>query len=173
MIAQHAGCHDVIHLACHGVFASDLGSQDPLESALLVSDGRTIPTLDDLRRLPPQERTAFLLTAREVFGFELQADLVTLRACSSGRPEVHSGDELLGLSRAFLYAGSPSLIVAHWNVSQRSSGLLLNEFYRLWLDKSAPLPKWAALREAQVRMLRGGDQHPYHWASYVLVGDWL
>jgi CHAT domain len=173
MIAKHASCHDVIHLACHGVFASDLGSQDALESALLVSNGRTVPTLGDLRRLPPQERGAFLMSAREVFGFDLQADLVTLRACSSGRAEVHSGDELLGLSRAFLYAGSPSLIVALWNVSQRSSRVLLNEFYRLWLDESALLPKWAALREAQVRMLRGRDRHPYHWAPYVLVGDWL
>lgn len=172
-IAQRPAGHDIIHLACHGVFASDLGSPDPLDSALLVSDGRSIPPLAMLPRLTPQERANFLLTAREVFALELEADLVTLRACSSGRAEVHSGDELLGLSRAFLYAGAPSLIVAQWNVSQRSSSALLDAFYRLWLDEAAPLPKWAALREAQRRMLRGRDRHPYHWAPYVLTGDWL
>jgi CHAT domain-containing protein len=80
---------------------------------------------------------------------------------------------LLGLSRAFLYAGAPSLLLTLWNVSQRSSRTLLEAFYNRWLDEAAPLPKWAALREAQLLALRGADAHPYHWAPYVLVGDWL
>jgi CHAT domain-containing protein len=173
LIARLAANHEIVHLACHGIFGPELGSNDPLESGLLVSDGRSVPSLAEVAQLAPHERESFILSARDVFGMDLKADLVMLRACSSGRAQVHSGDELLGLSRAFLYAGTPSLVMTLWNVSQRSSRTLLGEFYRRWLDREAPLPKWAALREAQLGLLRSGDAHPYHWAPYVLAGDWL
>jgi len=61
-----------------------------------------------------------------------------------------------------------------WNVNKRSSQLLLNDFYRLLLDKQNPLPKWQALQQAQKNLLQNPEyQHPYHWAPFILVGDWL
>jgi hypothetical protein len=173
LIMRYIGGNDIVHLACHGVFANDFGSADPLESGLLVSDGVTPPPLGGLDKMTPEDRKPFLLAARDVFTLDLQADLVVLRACSSGRVEVRTGDELLGLSRAFFYAGTPSLLMTLWNVSQRSSRAMLDRFYRLWLRDKAPLPKWAALREAQLQTLRSADSHPYHWAPYILVGDWI
>ena len=96
---------------------------------------------------------------------------MTLRACSSGRAEVGSGDELLGLTRAFLYAGTPSLLVSLWNVHKKSSQLLLDDFYRRSDDEATP--KWRALQLAQQQLLSEPDHdHPYHWAPFVLVGDW-
>jgi CHAT domain-containing protein len=177
LIQQMLPCHEVVHLACHGVFGSEIGSDDPLDSGLLVSDGSTtIPLRElieakvtELSRLSP-----YLMTAREVFNLQLCADLVTLRACSSGRSTVESGDELIGLTRAFLFAGAVSLIVSLWNVNQRSSQRLLNDFYQLWLDPQRPLAKWQALQQAQLNLLHDQDYgHPYHWAPFILVGDWL
>ena len=102
-------------------------------------------------------------------------DLVTLAACSTGRAHVDAGDDLLGLSRAWLYAGAPSLLVSLWNVNTRSSHRLLSVFYRQWLE--ARQPKWRALQLAQQTLLQDADhpeyRHPYHWAPFVLIGDWV
>jgi CHAT domain-containing protein len=173
LIKKLLGGHDVIHFACHGVFGADAGG-DPLDSGLLVSDGETTLALSTLQQLDATERASHFLSAREIFGLELTADLVTLRACSSGRAELQVGDELFGLTRAFLYAGAPSLLVSLWNVNKRSSQRLLNEFYRFWLDPQQPLPKWQALQKAQQSLMQDPEyQHPYHWAPFILLGDWL
>lgn len=173
-LQQEAASYDVLHLACHGLFGLEGKSGDPLASGLLVSDGVASLALKEAQRFDVAELSTHFLTAREAFHLNLTADLVTLRACSSGRVEVQSGDELLGLTRAFLYAGATSLIVSLWNVHKQSSRFLLDEFYRLWLDKEHPLPKWQALQQAQKTLLRHPEyRHPYHWAPFILVGDWL
>lgn len=173
LIKKLIGAHDVIHFACHGVFGADAGG-DPLDSGLLVSDGEKTLPLSTLRQLGATERASHFLSAREIFGLELTADLVTLRACSTGRAELQVGDELIGLTRAFLYAGAPSLLVSLWNVNKRSSQRLLNEFYRFWLDPQQPLPKWQALQQAQQSLMKDPEyRHPYHWAPFILSGDWL
>ena len=174
LVAAELPRHDLVHFACHGVFDAEEAERTPLDAAgLLLSDGTSVPPLHDFGALPPQVRVRHFLTAREVLALDLQAELVTLRACSSGRAEVRSGDELLGLTRAFLHAGTPSLIVSLWNVNKRSSRRLLDDFYRTWLGAKGELPKWRALQEAQCRMLADAEfSHPYHWAPFVLVGDW-
>jgi CHAT domain-containing protein len=173
LIREQAPRHDVIHLACHGMFGSHGGTSNPLDSRLLVSDGESALSLDQAQNPSPAQLTSHFLTAREIFSLELKADLVTLRACSSGRSEVRSGDELIGLTRAFLYAGTPSVLVSLWDVNKRSSQQLISEFYRLWLNAQSPLLKWQALRRAQLSLMRNDEyRHPYHWAPFVLVGDW-
>jgi CHAT domain-containing protein len=173
-IRARIGGHAVVHMACHGVFGGDLSSGDPLDSGLLVSDGAAARGLAEFARLSPEERAACLLSAREILRLPLEADLVTLRACSSGRAEVESGDELIGLQRAFLYAGASSLVVSLWNVHKLSSHRLLTEFYNRWLDAGNPMPKWRALQEAQRSLIRDPEYgHPYHWAPFVLAGDWI
>jgi CHAT domain-containing protein len=169
--------HEIIHLACHGVFSADDHSE-PLDSGLLVSDGERVLGLSDAAAMPAVDRQRWILSAREIFGLRLQAGLVTLRACSSGRSALKTGDELFGLTRAFLYAGAASLIVSLWNVHQKSSQLLLETFYEAWAPavlagSSAPTPKWKAMQQAQIALLRGGYPHPFHWAPFILLGDWL
>jgi CHAT domain-containing protein len=165
--------HDVVHFACHGVFGLDLDGAGPLDSGLLLSDGRRKSPLAGLARAAPAERNSFFLSAREILNISLSADLVTLRACSSGRVDVQTGDELIGLIRAFFYAGTPSVIASLWNVNKRSSQLLLRNFYEAWLHDTERGWKWKALRMAQLHLLRGGYPHPYHWAPFNLIGDWL
>lgn len=138
----------VLHLATHGDFRPD----NPLFSGLALADG--------------------WLTTLEIFNLHLDASLVTLSACQTGRSVVGGGDELLGLMRAFIAAGAASLVSTHWAVEDRTTGELMRQFYtRL----SEGLSKGAALRQAQLATLytRASDsplQHPYYWAPFFLVG---
>jgi CHAT domain-containing protein len=167
--------NEVIHLTCHGLFASDCGWKHPLQSAILLADGRRSRVEAQRLRDYPEEFRDCLLTASEILGLSLNADIVTLRACSSGRAQVAAGDDLLGMSHAWLYAGTPSLLVSLWNVNTGSSHRLLRVFYQRWLKDGEP--KWQALRAAQRALLHDPENlphgHPYHWAPFVLIGDWI
>jgi CHAT domain-containing protein len=116
---------DVIHVACHGSF----DAQDPLASRIFLHGESD-------------------LTARDIFGLRLRADLVTLSGCQTAVSELRPGDELIGLTRALIFAGTPSAVVSLWSVDDMSTGFLMRNFYRLLLG-SAQLPKAHALREAQ------------------------
>jgi tetratricopeptide (TPR) repeat protein len=163
--------HDVAHITCHGYF----DDQRPLQSGLLLGNGEQRPPRD-IRSVPIIERSNYLLTARELLRSRISAGLVTVRACSTGmQAERNTGDELDGLTRSLLYAGSSSVIVSLWNVDQESSRDLVRGFYDRWQSDPAR-GKWRALWDAQ-RALRSDPerphlQHPYHWAPLVLVGDW-
>ncbi len=134
---------DLLHLACHGLFRTD----NPLFSALRLGDG--------------------WLTVAEAAELGIEAGLVTLSACESGRSRVVEGDELLGLSRAFLGGGAASLVVSLWLVNDASTAYLMEEFYRCL---QAGQSKAAALRAAQKALL-ATESHPYYWAPFVLVGQ--
>jgi tetratricopeptide (TPR) repeat protein len=138
----------VIHLATHGEFRPEA----PLFSTLHLADGP--------------------LTATDVFNLELDASLVTLSACQSGASAVGGGDELVGFSRAFLYAGAASLLMSLWRVDDQATAHLMDRFYQGLLDGQR---KPAALRQAQISLLGGevGGQyrHPYFWAPFFLVGE--
>lgn len=134
------------HLATHGSFRPD----NPLFSGLLLEDG--------------------WLTTLDVFNMRLDASLVTLSACRTGRHLVAGGDELLGLMRAFLSAGAASLLLSLWPVEDRSTAQLMEAFYRALLAGEG---KGASLRQAQLQFIEGPDdalRHPYFWAPYYLVG---
>jgi hypothetical protein len=138
----------IVHLATHGEFRPNA----PLFSSLYLADGP--------------------LTAIDVFNLELNASLVTLSACQSGASAVGGGDELVGFSRAFLYAGAASLLMSVWRVEDQATARLMNRFYRALLQG---LRKPAALRQAQLALRHGeeGDRygHPYFWAPFFLAGD--
>ena len=162
--------HDIVHLSCHGFF----DSADPLGSGLLVSDGRRNPPRDPWS-LSVLERRTFLVTARDLLQTRLASRLVTLNACSTGlQGERNAGDELDGFGRSLLLAGASSVILTLWNVDQRTSRDFLAGFYRRWLNAES-VPKWRAFHEEQRAFLRADEvhlQHPYHWAPFVLMGDW-
>jgi CHAT domain-containing protein len=138
----------VIHLATHGEFRPDA----PLFSTLHLADGP--------------------LTATDVFNLEFDASLVTLSACQSGASAVGGGDELVGFSRAFLYAGAASLLMSLWRVDDQATAHLMDRFYQGLLDGQH---KSAALRQAQRYLLSGEEgnlyRHPYFWAPFFLVGE--
>ena len=102
----------------------------------------------------------------DLYQLRLPADLVTLSGCSTGLNVVAQGDELLGLVRGLLNAGAKSLMLSLWDVHDRSTAELMQEFYsrlRSESDKAAALG--AAMKE-----LRERHPHPYYWAPFVLIG---
>lgn len=142
----------ILHLATHAEARPD----SPLFSGLALADG--------------------WLTTLDVFNLRLQASLVTLSACQTGQSVVGGGDELLGLMRAFLYAGASSLILTLWSVEDASTATLMRRFYSKLIEG---YPKAAALRAAQLEIMSQASddgalavwQHPYYWAAFFLVGD--
>jgi tetratricopeptide (TPR) repeat protein len=136
-----SGC-DVLHLACHGLFRSD----NPMFSSLKLHDG--------------------WLTAADVMQLDLAGALVTLSACESGRNEVFAGDELIGLTRAFLGVGASTLVVSLWVVQDETTASLMERYYEHLRDGAGPAE---ALRAAQLAT-KDERPHPYYWAPFVLVG---
>ena len=147
-VRQESGHKRILHFAAH----AELDEADPLGSAL-----RLTPAAGDDGRLEVQE----------VFGLELHASLVVLSACNTALGHLSRGDEITGLTRAFIYAGTPTVITTLWQVSDRASYELMQEFYR---QLQTGATKAAALRAAQLATLQQYD-HPYYWAAYELTGE--
>ncbi len=171
---------DILHFATH----AELNENDPLSSAVLLAKGGK----EDGR-----------LEVREIFGMDLKANLVVLSGCETGLGKLSTGDELVGLTRAFIYAGTPSVVASLWNVDDSSTAHLMSSFYR----NLKTMTKVEALRQAQLAMIRGDGRsdllarrgiggigrlgetpssephapgavstsHPYFWAPFILVGE--
>ena len=164
--------YNVVHLTCHGYF----DEQDPLNSGLLFSDGSKKPPLYP-KSISILDRNRYLITARDLLRTRIDKQLMTLRACSTGiQAERNAGDEFEGISRSLLYAGNASIIVSLWNVDQESSQKLLAKFYRYWNEPGRSIPKWRAFWQTQLDFIADIDEqflcHPYHWAPFILIGDW-
>jgi CHAT domain-containing protein len=91
------------------------------------------------------------LEVREIFGMELKANLVVLSGCDTGLGKLSTGDELVGLTRAFIYAGTPSVVASLWSVDDSSTAHLMASFYR----NLKTMSKVEALRQAQLGFIRG------------------
>jgi CHAT domain-containing protein len=138
----------ILHFATH----AELDEEDPLGSALLLA-----PTASNDGRLDVQE----------IFGLELHASLVVLSACETSLGKRNPGDEIISLTRAFIYAGTPSVITTLWKVNDRASYELIQAFYRQLQNGRS---KAEALRQAQLTTLQKYP-HPYYWAAYQLTGE--
>ena len=147
-----------LHFACHGL----LDERFPLNSALALSTPEH----------PEEGRDNGLLQAWEIFDeLRLDADLVTLSACDSGLGKEMGGEGLVGLVRAFQFAGARSVVASLWGVADVSTARFMKRFYSyLGSGKS----KDEALRAAQIDQIRekSGSSHPFHWAAFELFGDW-
>lgn len=139
-----------IHFATHG----------------LVDEARPHLSGLMLTRLPGSREDG-LLQVHEIFNLRLDADLVTLSACETGLGEQVTGEGMVGLTRAFLYAGARSLIVSLWPVSDLSTPELMTSFYRHLGDTRT---KTAALRRAKLERIDKGVE-PHRWAPFILAGE--
>jgi len=146
-----------VHFACHGL----LDERFPLNSALAL----TIP------ETPKEGEDNGLLQAWEIFeGVRIDADLVTLSACETALGKEMGGEGLVGLTRAFQYAGARSVLASVWSVADESTAVLMKAFYGALKAGKA---KDEALREAQLALLKNPrTAHPFHWAAFQIIGDW-
>jgi len=158
---------DWIHLAVHGEF----NPVSPLFSTLHLAGE---PTADDSTELAA--RTALAseadgrLEVHEVYGLDLrEANLVVLSACQTQLGELSRGDELVGLTRAFLYAGTPTVVATLWEVDDEATGVLMAAFHRHLREGMGPA---AALRAAQEEVHANEKWAvPYYWAGVQVIGD--
>jgi CHAT domain-containing protein len=107
------------------------------------------------------------MTALDLYSMRCQTNLVTLSGCKSGMNDLTGADELLGLTRGFLYAGARSLLLSLWDVNDCSTSSFMRAFYQAWLSGRS---KAQALQDA-ARQVRAEDPHPYFWAPFYLVGN--
>ncbi|MEW6278202.1 MAG: CHAT domain-containing protein [Candidatus Eremiobacterota bacterium] len=151
---DEAAGHRFVHLATHGV----LDSLQPTQSYLVLA---------------PSPRGEGRISVAELAGLNLKGvELVSLSACQTAlaerSPEV--GSDLTSLADAVGFAGSPSVMASLWKVSDESTAGLMLEFYVGLREERS---KAESLRQAQLKLLNRPDTaHPYHWASFVLFGDW-
>jgi CHAT domain-containing protein len=144
----------IIHLATHGL----LEYGDPRESGVRDFPGAIA--------LAPDNQDDGLLTSSEIYSMNLNAELVVLSACDTGRGTI-TGDGVIGLSRSFMQAGVPSIVVSLWQVPDAPTAELMTQFYQN-LRRSPD--KAQALRQAMLTTMK---QHPEprNWAAFTLVGE--
>lgn len=151
---QNAHEYSVLHLAMHGIL------------------NRTHPNLSGLVFTENGDSTEDnFLYAYEISNMRLNAHLVVLSACETGHGKVQSGEGVLSLARAFMYAGVPNLLVSLWSVNDAATATLMEHFYANLADN---MPKAEALTQAKRTFIansKGIAAHPAYWAAFVLQGD--
>ena len=147
-IRKHIEDYQIIHIASHGEF-------DPI-NPLFSSLKLTGDTAQDGS-----------LEVNEVFSLKINADLVTLSGCQTGLGELSGGDDVVGLNRAFIYAGTHALLSSLWRVSDISTAILTKHFYRNYVSEN----KAESLRKAQA-LVKSFYPHPSYWAAFNLTGDY-
>jgi CHAT domain-containing protein/Tol biopolymer transport system component len=147
-LKKNIGDYQIIHVASHGEF-------DPI-NPLFSSLKLTRDKIDDGN-----------FEVNEVFGLDIKADIVTLSACQTGLGDLVGGDELVGLNRAFIYAGTHAILSSLWRVSDISTAVLIKHFYRNYGKED----KAESLRRAQL-LVKRFYPHPSYWAGFNLTGDY-
>ena len=146
----------IVHFATHGV----LDDSRPALSGLILS-------LVDQRGNPQDG----FLRLHDIYNTRVDADLVVLSACQTALGKQIRGEGLVGLARAFMYAGAPRVVASLWEVSDVATAELMRRFYRNMLQQN--LTPAAALRSAQLEIAKKPQwRSPYYWAGFVLQGDW-
>jgi CHAT domain-containing protein len=146
----------IIHFATHGI----LNTTRPELSAVVLS-------LVDQKG---NSQNGFL-RLNDIFNLNLPAELVVLSACQTGLGQNIRGEGLIGLTRGFMYAGTPRVLVSLWSVNDESTAVLMTHFYKAMLEQK--WPPAAALRAAQMEMLKHSKwRSPYYWAAFTLQGEW-
>ena len=109
-----------------------------------------------------------LLTMSEVMKLKLNADIVALTACQTGLGKHLTGEGVMGLGRAFQYAGARNVLVSLWNVSEDSTTMLAERFFALIRQGKTPRQ---ALRTAREYVRKAGYEHPFYWAPFILITE--
>ncbi len=147
---------DILHLALH----TELDKVNPMNNRMLFSKDST--EIEESRAL----------TASEVYGLELDANLVVLSSCNTGFGKLESGEGVMNISRAFTYAGVSSTLISLWKVPDKETAQIMTYFYK-FLKKGQS--KDVALQNAKLEYLANTEdellKHPYYWAGFIVSGD--
>ncbi|MGB7923834.1 MAG: CHAT domain-containing tetratricopeptide repeat protein [Pyrinomonadaceae bacterium] len=144
-----------VHIATHGL----LNAERPQFTGVVLS-------------LVGNKAGDGFLRTDEIFNLAMGSPLVMLSACETGLGKEKKGEGVIGLTRAFMYAGAPTVGVSLWSVSDNSTAELMTDFYKRMLAGQGQPPS-TAMRDAQIAMITGKKySRPFYWAPFVLNGDW-
>ncbi|NJK37095.1 MAG: CHAT domain-containing protein [Oscillatoriales cyanobacterium RM1_1_9] len=156
VIGNELDQYRLIHFATHGLLNSENPELSGLVFSLVDESGKS---LNGFLRL------------YEIFNLNLSAELAVLSACETGLGEDVKGEGLVGLTRGFMYAGTPRVVVSLWAVDDQATSQLMIKFYQKMLQQG--LAPSAALRLAQIEMWKQQAwASPYFWAAFTLQGEW-
>lgn len=149
----------LVHFATHGIFNSESPELSGVILSLVDSNGNSVNGF---------------LRLNEIFNLNLPAELIVLSACETGLGQDIKGEGIVGLTRGFMYAGSPRVIVSLWSVADDATSFLMSRFYHYLLQEK--LTPAAALRAAQLEIQTQTEQpnwhSPFYWAAFTLQGEW-
>ncbi len=148
-VREHISEFGIIHIASHGEF----DPVNPLFSAIRLARDSTYDGK---------------LQADEIYGLDIRADLVVLSACQTGLGDIRSGDDVVGMNRAFMFAGTHSLMSSLWRVSDVATAIMMKQFYRSYLQYGKAESLSRAMQQVKSRY-----PHPGYWGAFVLSGDYL
>ncbi|MHA7056677.1 CHAT domain-containing protein [Aquimarina sp. M1] len=151
---KHAGSYNILHLALHG----DVDNERPENSKLYFTKSKD--TLEDN-----------YLYSHELFALDIPAELTVLSACNTGTGKIAKGEGIMSLGNAFQYAGTKSLLLTNWEVSDDTTPKIMEYFYTNLKDGKN---KAEALQQAKLQFLATTNQetdHPYYWGGFYLLGD--
>jgi CHAT domain-containing protein len=151
---NESGKYDIIHLAMHTI----LNDKEPMYSTLIFSSEND------------SAGDGYLKTY-EVYSIPLKAKMVVLSSCNSGAGYLYSGEGILSLARGFIYSGSESVVMAMWEIEDKSGTEIVKAFYD---NLKMGYTKSSALRRARLNYLKKADQlrsHPYFWSAMVVYGN--
>jgi CHAT domain-containing protein/tetratricopeptide (TPR) repeat protein len=151
-VVPSLGDYSKVVFATHGYFGKGLpGINEPVLVFTLVPPG-----------------TDGYLRMSEVMGLKMNADMVALTACQTGLGKELSGEGVMGMGRAFQFAGAKSVLMSLWSVSEKSSTTLVENFFKNLKDGKNKLE---ALKLAREDIRQQGYDHPFYWAGFILVGE--
>ncbi len=150
---SQSGPSRILHLAMH----AQADDKDPMHSRLLFTQG---DTADD-----------GFLNAYELYALDLNSELAVLSACNTGSGEMKRGEGIMSLSRAFMYAGCPNVVMSLWQARDLPTLEIMKSFFTNLKERQ---PKDEALRNAKLSYLEHADPlraHPANWATFIFMGD--
>ncbi|WP_164914191.1 CHAT domain-containing protein [Aquimarina sediminis] len=151
---KNADRYSILHLALHG----EVDHEHPENSKLLFTKGKDF--IEDN-----------YLYSHELFALDIPAELTVLSACNTGSGKIAKGEGIMSLGNAFQYAGTKSLVLSGWEVSDQTTPVLMKSFYT---NLKKGMNKTRALQQAKLEYLKTADINrgdPFYWGSFYLVGD--
>jgi CHAT domain-containing protein/Tfp pilus assembly protein PilF len=179
----------ILHIATHGFFLQDVGTLGDTANTLmaatrkgrgaasaqienpLLRSGLALAGANSRNGGGGSSGDDGILTALEASGLNLWGTkLVVLSACDTGLGEVRNGEGVYGLRRAFVLAGTESVVMSLWPVSDYSTRRLMTDYYK---NLKQGLGRGASLRQVQLDMLKRDENlHPFYWANFIQSGEW-
>jgi|GEM_PF-6594837 len=160
---KNAHKYKYILIATHGKYSEENPNQS---SIIFFNEKKETNTTVDIFQHPKDNHRLYLTDA---YALKLNAELIVLSCCYSGRGEAVKGEGILGINRGFLYAGPPNIVYTLFPVDDEKSTKLIKLFFQYFLEQKLPYAQ--ALRQAKLQLIEKNDTIPFYWTGYVLLSS--